>query len=58
MFGYTLKTNHINLETFMNFFLGFWQLKTSKITLFSNLFIFYFAFCQWKKRLMWNPLLM
>jgi hypothetical protein len=46
MFGYTLKINHINLETFMDFFLGFWELKTSKITLFSNLLIFYFAFWQ------------
>jgi hypothetical protein len=27
----------------MDFFLGFWRLKTSKITLFSNLLIFYFT---------------
>jgi hypothetical protein len=30
MFGYTLKTNHINMETFMDFFPGFWQLKPQK----------------------------
>jgi hypothetical protein len=44
MFGSTLKTNLINLETFMDFFPSFGRLKTSKITLFSIFKIFYFAF--------------
>jgi hypothetical protein len=30
----------------MDFFSSFWRLKTSKITLFSNLLIFYFALWQ------------